>query len=108
MRFQTMKLLKKQEVGEDVYGNPEYTTIPYKTASARFTSWSAKDVEAQGREYTRTHRKALTKCTLDDLNAVSAVEINEERYKITSIIGDNTTRWRLIHIAKYGSVNNGY
>lgn len=108
MRFQTMILLKKQEVGEDVYGNPEHITIPYKTASARFTSWSAEDAEAQGREYTRTHRKMLTKCPLDDLNAASAVEINEERYKITSIIGDATTRWRLIHIAKHGSVSNGH
>lgn len=108
MRFQTMKLLKKQEVGEDVYGNPEHITIPYKTASARFTSWSAEDADTQGREYTRTHRKVLTKCTLDDLNEASAIEINEERYKITNVIGDATTRWRLIHIAKYGSVNNGY
>lgn len=108
MRFQTMTLLKRQEVGEDVYGNPEYTTIPYKTTSARFTSWTAEDADAQGREYTRTHRKALTKCTLDDLNAASAVEINEELYKITSVIGDATTRWRLIHIAKYGSVSNEY
>lgn len=108
MRFQTMKLLKRQEVGKDVYGNPEYTTIPYKTTSARFTSWAAEDVDAKGREYTQTHRKALTKCSLEDLNDASIVEINEERYKISSIIGDATTRWRVIHIAMYGSVNNEY
>lgn len=103
MIFKPLYLYGNQQTGSDVLGNPIYDLVPIGVAEGRFSSWTAEEISLDNREVTVNNRKIVTRAPKAHLEAASKVQFEDKYYSITEIIGDDTTRWRILVVNRYGS-----
>lgn len=112
MKWKTCGLLGYVQSGVDPLNNPVHTKEIICHFKARLTQWSAEDVTNLGRNYTKTHRKLLTRLSRLEIvgdriqwsavkdYANTSIEVDGAEYDIDTII-DLEPRYRLLHISAY-------
>lgn len=103
MRFKPLFLYSNQLIGEDELFNPIYDLVEFKETTGRFTKWTEKEVALDVRNVTTTSRKILTRELQANLLKASRIEFEGKFHNIKEIIGDDTDRWRILVVDRYGS-----
>lgn len=103
MRFQPLFLIGEIIIGEDVLGNSITAPGVISESSGRFSSWTSEEIALDQRDVTKNNRKIITRAKKSDLVLAHKVQIDGKYHSITEIKGDDTSRWRIIVVNRYGS-----
>lgn len=103
MNFKPLYLYAKEEIGEDSLGNSITELIQIGESHGRFSSWRSEEIALDVRDITLHNRKILTPCSKELLEQADKVKFEGSFHSITSIKGDDSTRWRVIIVNRYGS-----
>lgn len=103
MIFNPLLLFAYQETGKDALGNPINELVLIGEEVGRFSPWTDKEVALDNRNVTVNNLKILTRATKEQLKQADRVKFEELYHSITDIRGDDTTRWRIIVVNRYGS-----
>ena len=103
MIFKPLFLFAKRENGTDVLGNPIYELVQIGQSEGRFSSWTNEEIALDVRNVTVDNRKILTPCPKKLLEQADKVQFEGMYHTITAITGDDTTRWRIVVVNRYGS-----
>jgi hypothetical protein len=103
MIFKPLFLFAKQETGKDALGNPIYELVQIGKSEGRFSSWTSEEIALDVRSVTVNNRKILTPCTKELLEQADKVQFEGLYHSINEIKGDDTTRWRILVVNRYGS-----
>lgn len=102
MRLFEITLLKKEESGIDKLGNTTYQIVPFKKGEGRKSIWTAQEIALDTRIVTNNLQKIITTIDQTDLAESSCLVLNEEKFKIQEIKGEDDDRWRVISVTSYG------
>ncbi|MCO7128393.1 hypothetical protein NIE88_21975 [Sporolactobacillus shoreicorticis] len=103
MRFLPLYLFANQQTGLDPLGNPINELVRTGESIGRFSSWTAEEIALDNRQVTQNNRKIITRATKADLLSADKIEFEDRYHSITEIRGDDTTRWRIVVVNRYGS-----
>ncbi|MGR6115028.1 hypothetical protein ACTHHL_00365 [Aeribacillus composti] len=103
MIFKPLYLFRKQEVGRDALGNSIYELVQFAESEGRFSSWTSEEIALDVRNVTVNNRKILTRATKEQLQQADKIQFEGLFHSISEIIGDETTRWRILVVNRYGS-----
>ncbi|MCO7125113.1 phage head closure protein [Sporolactobacillus shoreicorticis] len=103
MRFLPLYLYANQQSGTDPLGNPINELVQTGESVGRFSSWTAEEIALDVRQITQNNRKIVTRAMKEALTAADKIKFEDLYYSITEIQGDDTTRWRIVVVNRYGS-----
>ncbi|MCO7128397.1 hypothetical protein NIE88_21995 [Sporolactobacillus shoreicorticis] len=103
MRFLPLYLFANQQTGSDPLGNPINELVQRGESVGRFSSWTAEEIALDNRKVTQNNRKIITRATKADLLSADKIKFEDLYHSITEIRGDDTTRWRIVVVNRYGS-----
>jgi hypothetical protein len=103
MKFKPLFLYAEQETGKDILGNPIKEFVQIEESEGLFSSWTSKEIALDVREITIHNRKILTPCSKELLEQAEKVKFEDKYHSINEIKGDDTSRWRIIVVNRYGS-----
>jgi len=103
MNFKPLNLLKEQETGRDPLGNPITELVQFAETEGRFSAWRKEEIALDVRNVTVNNRKIMTPASKELLEQADRVKFEGLYHDITDIIGDDTTRWRILVVNRYGS-----
>lgn len=103
MIFKPLFLYANQQTGSDILGNPITELVLIGKSEGRFSSWTNEEIALDVRNVTVDNRKILTPCPKKLLEQADKVQFEGMYHTITAITGDDTTRWRIVVVNRYGS-----
>lgn len=103
MIFKPLFLYANQQTGSDILGNPITELVLIGKSEGRFSSWTNEEIALDVRNVTVNNRKILTPCSKELLEQAEKVKFEGLYHTITDITGDDTTRWRIVVVNRYGS-----
>lgn len=110
MNFKPLFLYAETETGTDVLGNPLTEMNLFWESEGFFSSWNNRElaadnitVTANGRPVTVDNRKIITNCSREMLEKADKVFFEGKYHNITIIEGDDSMRWRVVIVNRYGS-----
>lgn len=103
MIFLPLFLFAYQQTGIDVLNNPINELVPISESEGRFSNWTAEQVALDNREVTINNRKIITRETKENLLKADKIQFDGKYHTITQIRGDDTDRWRILVVNRYGS-----
>lgn len=114
MRFFPLLLFANRKIGSDPLNNPIYELEQIGESEGRFSSWTNKELSADSinlasdkRAVTVENRKIITKALRSELSLAEKVKFDGKYHSITEIKGDDTSRWRILVVNRYGSESIG-
>ncbi|WP_419955936.1 hypothetical protein ACN6MT_11345 [Neobacillus niacini] len=112
MIFQPLYLYAKKQIGIDELGNSISKLDLFKESEGMFSSWTNKELSADNisfaannRSVTVENRKIITKALKSDLLISEKIKFDGKYHNINEIKGDDTSRWRILIVNRYGSEN---
>lgn len=102
MRLYPLFLYENKQIGSDALGNPIYDLVVIGESEGRFSSWSAEEIALDVRSLTVSNRKIVTRANISELKKAQKIKFEGLYHNITEIIGDDTTRWRIVLVNRYG------
>lgn len=103
MRFQPLYLFANQATGSDILGNPINELVMIGESEGRFSNWTAEQIALDNREVTMNNRKIITRESKANLLLAEKIQFDGKYHSITSIRGEDTDRWRILVVNRYGS-----
>ena len=103
MRLKPLFLYAYQEIDRDILGNPIKELVQIDESEGRFSSWTSEEIALDVREMTVHNRKILTPASKELLEQADKVKFEDKFHDIKEIKGDDTTRWRILVVNRYGS-----
>lgn len=103
MRFQPLFLYANQETGKDQLGNSINELIQIGESVGRFSSWTSEEISLDRRDVTVNNRKIITRASKGDLLLADKIQFDGKYHSITDIKGDDTSRWRILVVNRFGS-----
>lgn len=103
MRFQPLFLYENKETGKDQLGNSINELIQIGESVGRFSSWTSEEISLDRRDVTVNNRKIITRASKVDLLRADKIQFDDKYHSITEIKGDDTSRWRILVVSRYGS-----
>lgn len=103
MRFQPLILYSNQQVGSDQLGNPINDYVQIGESVGRFSSWTSEEIALDKRDVTVNNRKIITRASKADLLLAKKIRIEGLYHTVSDIKGDDTQRWRILIVSRYGS-----
>lgn len=103
MRLKPLCFYAKKEVGKDPLGNPVTELVMIGQSEGRFSSWTAEEIALDVREVTLYNRKILTPAPKGLIEQADKVKFEDKFHDIIEMKGDDTTRWRILIVNRYGS-----
>lgn len=103
MIFKPLLLFEYQETGKDALGNSINELVQIGESEGRFSNWTAEQIALDTREVTVNNRKIITRESRANLLLTDKVQFEGLYHTITEIKGDDTARWRIIVVNRYGS-----
>ena len=103
MNFKPLYFYANHEEGRDPLGNSITELIQIGESEGRFSPWTAEEIALDVREVTLHNRKILTPAPKELIEQAEKVKFEDKFHDITEIKGDDTTRWRIIIVNRYGS-----
>lgn len=103
MIFAPLFLFANKQVGTDALNNPIYELVQISESEGRFSNWTAEQIALDNREVTAHNRKIITRETMENLLKAVAIQFDGKYHTITQIRGEDTDRWRILVVNRYGS-----
>lgn len=103
MRFLPLFLYANKEIGKDALGNPINELVQISESIGQFSSWTAAEIALDRRNVTVNNRKIITREAKANLLLADKVQFEGNYHSITEIKGDDTSRWRILVVNRYGS-----
>ncbi|OLS39136.1 hypothetical protein [Bacillus sp. MRMR6] len=110
MIFTPLFLYVNQQTGVDDLNNPINTLVLLGESTGMFSSWTNKELSADNitlaankRSVTVENRKIITKASKTDLLLADKIKFDGKYHDISEIKGDDTSRWRILIVNRYGS-----
>lgn len=103
MIFMPLILFANQQTGSDILGNPINELVMIGESEGRFSSWTNAEIALDNRNVTVNNRKIITRETKGNLLLADKVKFDGLYHSITEIKGDDTSRWRILVVNRYGS-----
>lgn len=103
MRFFPLLLFVNRQTGSDPLNNPIYELEQIGESEGRFSSWTSEEIALDTREVTVHNRKIITRASATVLKSADKVKFDGKYHSITEIKGDDTSRWRILVVNRYGS-----
>ena len=103
MIFNPLLFFKHTQTGSDSLGNPINDLVEIGRGEGRFSSWSDREIALDNRKVTVNNRKIITRASVEVLKTVDRVKFEGKYHTITEIKGDDTMRWRIVVVNRYGS-----
>lgn len=103
INFKPLYFYANHEAGRDPLGNPITELIQIGESEGRFSTWTSEEIALDVREVTLYNRKILTPAPKELIEQAEKVKFEDKYHDIKDITGDDTTRWRIIIVNRYGS-----
>jgi hypothetical protein len=110
MIFSPLFLYANQQTGVDDLNNPINELVISGESEGMFSSWTNKELSADSitlaannRGVTVENRKIITKALKSELLLADKIKFDGKYHDITEIKGDDSSRWRILIVNRYGS-----